>query len=63
MDIFTLAKVFVKTYGLSLFAVEASLVPAFQVIFAEIYVHLPDNDEASCSSWPSLQYIHQPDFH
>ena len=65
-DILTLAKVCVKTYGyrlLSLFVVEASLVPAFHVLFAEIYVHLPDDDEASCSSWPSLQYIHQPDFH
>ena len=45
-----------------MFAVEANLTPAFHVIFAEIYIHFPDNDEASCSSWPSLQYIHQPDF-
>ena len=48
---------------LSLFAVEESLVPAFHVIFAEIYVHLPENHEVSFLSWPSLQYIHQPDFH
>ena len=37
------------------FSVEGSLVLAFNVIFAGIYVHLPDN-EGSCSFRPSLQH-------
>ena len=46
----------VKTYCmdmLSLFAVEGSLVPAFHVIFAEIFIFLILS-QVSCSSWPSL---------
>ena len=40
---------------LSLFLVEGSLVLAFNVIFAEIYAHLLNN-EGSCSFRPSLQH-------
>ena len=40
---------------LLLFSVEGSLVLVSNVIFAGIYVHLPDN-EGSCSFRPSLQH-------
>ena len=46
---------------LLLFSVEGSLVLTSNVVFAEIYVHLPYN-EGSCSFRPSLN-IHQPELH
>ena len=46
---------------LLLFSVEGSLVLTSNVVFAEIYVHLPNN-EGSCSFRPSLN-IHQPELH
>ena len=41
---------------LSLFSVEGSLVLASHVIFAEIYVHFPNDEESCSSSRPSLQH-------
>ena len=46
---------------LLLFSVEGSLVLASSVVFAGIYVHLPNN-EGSCSFRPSLQH-YQPELH
>ena len=47
---------------LLLFSVEGSLVLASNVVFAGIYVHLPNN-KGSCSFRPSLQHSHQPELH
>ena len=46
---------------LLLFSVEGSLVLASNVIFAGIYVHLPNNEGSSLFR-PSLQH-HQPELH
>ena len=48
--------------ALLLFSVERSLVLVSNVIFAGIYVHLPDN-EGSCLNFGLVYNIHQPKLH